>query len=93
MIDSILQFVAVAACAVIIWRVEPAINRMSRRTPLLVRGAFWSIMVAASGAVILIVLGGQVPDWPAALGAVGTALLLFCERRLRYLSKTPKEAV
>jgi hypothetical protein len=90
-IDLLAQFLAVASCAVIVWRAESVINRMSRCTPFLVRLAFWLILVAASSAVALIVLRGDVPPWPSVFGSIGTACLLFCERRLRYLSKRPKE--
>ena len=90
-IDILAQFLAVASCAVIAWRAESVINRMSRCTPFLVRLAFWLILVSAAAALALIVFHGDVPPWPAVFGSIGTACLLFCERRLRALSKQPKQ--
>lgn len=90
-LDIIAQFLAVASCAVIMWRAESVINRMSRCTPFLVRLAFWLILVSSAAALAMIILHGDVPPWPAVFGSIGTACLLFCERRLRALSKQPKQ--
>lgn len=89
-LDLLAQVLAVASCLVIVWRAEPAINRMSRCTPLLVRVAFVLILTGAAAALALIVLTGDVPPWPSVIGSIGTAALLFCERRLRVLSKSQK---
>lgn len=89
-LDILAQFLAVASCAVIMWRSESVINRMSRCTPFLVRLAFWMVLVGSSSAVAMIVLHGDVPPWPSVFGSIGTACLLFCERRLRALAKQPK---
>lgn len=90
LLDLAAQGLSVAACVVIIIRAEGAINRMSRCTPFLVRMAFWLLLVGAAGAVMCILLAGDVPPWPAVFGVWGSALMLFCERRLRYLTKAPK---
>lgn len=92
-LDLLAQGLSVAACVVIIVRAEGAINRMSRCTPFLVRSAFWLLLVGAAGSGMCIVLDGDVPPWPAVFGVWGAALLLFCERRLRYLTRHPKEKV
>lgn len=84
------QTIAALSCAVILWRAEPVLNRMTRSTPWLVRAAFWLIVVAAAGAIICIV-AGDVPPWPSVIGSAGTAALLFCERRLRFLTRQQKE--
>lgn len=89
MMDIINQLAAVLACIVVVVRTEPAINRMDPSVPLLLRLAFWCLCVAALGAVAEVV-AGQVPPWPATLGAAGVALLLICERRIRYLTRPPK---
>ena len=89
-IDILAQFLALVSCAVIAWRAESAINHMSRCTPFLVRLAFWLILVSAAAALAMIVLHGDVPPWPAVFGSMGTACLLFCERRLRALAKQNK---
>lgn len=90
MLDLIAQLLAAAAAVVIIWRAEPALSRMSRCTPLMVRCAFWLLAVGAAGAILCIV-SGDVPPWPAIIGAWGAAALLFCERRLRYLTRPPQK--
>jgi uncharacterized membrane protein YfcA len=89
-LDHVAQILALSACVVIIVRAEGAINRMTRRTPMLVRSAFWLLLVGAAGAAAGILLSGEVPPWPAVFGAWGAALMLYCERRLRYLTQTPK---
>lgn len=87
--DLFSQIVAAAACIVILWRAEPAINRMrARSSPILLRLSFWCLAVAAIGALVEIVRSGP-PPWPATVGAIGVALLLFCERRIRYLTRRP----
>lgn len=92
-LDLLAQGLAVAACVVIIVRAEGAINRMSRCAPFLVRLAFWLLLVGAAGSSMCIVLAGDVPPWPAVFGVWGAALMLFCERRLWYLTRHPKEKV
>jgi len=47
--------------------------------------------VSSAAALAMIILHGDVPPWPAVFGSIGTACLLFCERRLRALSKQPKQ--
>jgi len=90
--DLLAQCLTVMSCLIILWRTEPALNRMSRCTPLLVRIAVWLIVVASASAIGMIALG-DVPPWPSVLGVLGTAALLFCERRLRYLTRRPKSHV
>lgn len=93
LLNPLAQMLAGAACIVIVVRCEVAINRMNRRTPLIVRLAFWLLLIGAAGAGAQITLAGAVPPWPAVFGAWGAALMLFCERRLRYLSKTSRHKV
>lgn len=90
LLDPAAQILAGAACIVIVVRCEVVINRMNRRTPLIVRLAFWLLLIGAAGAGAQITLAGAVPPWPAVFGVWGAALLLFCERRLRYLVHRPK---
>lgn len=82
--DLILQCTALLLAGVMLWRAEPALNRMSRCTPFLVRLAFLLIAVGAL-ALGLSVLSGRVPDVQTVLIAAGVAALLVCERRLRVL--------
>ena len=89
-VDLFSQALAVGACLVIVLRCEATINHMTRRTPLLVRLAFWLLLVGAVGSATCILLAGDVPPWPAVFGVWGAAIMLFCPRRLRYLSHRPK---
>ena len=94
MIDAACQLVACAACAVIAWRTEPALNRMGRCTHILVRFAMHLLLMSAVAQIGAIVLFGQVPGLPAVIMLLGIALLLLCERRVRVLVPLgrPREA-
>lgn len=87
--DLLLQGVALLSAGVILWRAEPAINRMSRCTPFMVRWSFILLVVGAL-ALALHALSGRVPDAPTVLIAVGIAALLLCERRMRVLTPQRK---
>ena len=89
-LNFLAQFLAITSCAIIIWRLEPALNCMRHSSPDLVRVAFLLILAASFGAIVYIALG-DVPPWPSVIGAMGTATLLLCERRIRYLARHPKE--
>lgn len=84
MIDAIIALLTVASSAIMLWRAEPALNRMSPATPFVVRLAMWLLVVAAC-AQLLTLITGRLPDWPAVLLHIGVAALLLCERRLRVL--------
>lgn len=84
MIDAILALLTVASSAIILWRAEPALNRMSPATPFVVRLAVWLLVVAACAQLVTLITG-RLPDWPAVLLQLGVAALLMCERRLRVL--------
>lgn len=84
-----LQIIVVVAAVVIVLRAEPALNRMNRSTPILVRLAFYLLTLGAV-AEILFVLAGRVPTWPTAIMLAGIAAMLFCERRLRLLYPTAR---
>lgn len=85
-IDTLRIASVFVACAIIIWRCEPAMNRMGRRakTPYIMFGAFFLLAVAAAWQIVEILFGG-LPSWPAGLVFSGAAGLLICERRLRVL--------
>lgn len=85
----ILQTIVLVAAVVIILRTEPALNRMSRVTPLLVRSAFHLLTLGAVSEIVFI-LSGDVPTWSMAILCAGVAVLLICERRLRVLCPPPK---
>ncbi len=86
MIDFVCQIVGVLACAVIIWRAEPALARMTPETHLAVRLAIWTTMVGAVARVWWIATGG-VPDHITVLMLIAFALLISCERRLQVLAR------
>jgi ammonia channel protein AmtB len=82
------QILGFVLCAAILARAEPAINRMGRDTPRLVRIAFVLLAVGAVAGIFAIA-AGAVPEWHALILAAGIAALLLCERRLRILTRTP----
>ena len=84
MTTSILQAIVLVAALVIVVRSGPALNRMSRCTPFMIRASFHLLTVGAIAEIVFI-LAGDVPSWPTAITSVGVAALLFCERRLRLL--------
>lgn len=79
-----LQVLAVSASAVIVWRAEPAINRMRKETPAMIRLAFLLLTLGGVGEIIWIVMG-DLPSFPTVIALCGVAALLFCERRVRVL--------
>lgn len=85
MIGGALQVVCVIASVVVLWRAEPALNRMSRCTHLALRLAVHLLCVGASAQIGAVVLLHHVPSVPEAIMTVGVALLLTCERRMRVL--------
>lgn len=89
MTTPILQAIVLVAALVIVVRSEPALNRMSRCTPFMIRASFHLLTVGALAEIVFI-LAGDVPSWPTAITSVGVAALLFCERRLRLLCPPPR---
>lgn len=89
MIPLLLIVASAAACTVILWRAEPALNRMSAATPNTVRVAFLFITVGAAAQLIALAMG-HAPQWPTVLLELGMACLLYCERRLRVLIPRPR---
>lgn len=89
MTTIILQAIVILAGVVIIVRAEPAINRMSRCTPFMVRAAFHLLALGAAAEIECIVVG-DVPSWPTAIVTAGIAALLICEGWLRVLCPSPR---
>lgn len=89
MITLTLSVASAAACAVILWRAEPALNRMTPGTHAVVRIAMWLITVGAAAQLVGIVTG-VAPQWPTVVLEIGIACLLSCERRLRVLIPRPR---
>ena len=84
LIHLLLNAIGVAAVTLILWRVEPALNRMTAATHWMIR---YSMLLVAAGALIMLVMmmTGSPPGFDTLLLAVGVAMLLLCERRLRFL--------
>lgn len=88
MIDTIaslfVSLLGLVAASIILWRVEPALNRMTRTTHWMIR---YAMLLIAAGALALCVaiIAGTPPGFDTLLLAIGIALLMLCERRLRYL--------
>lgn len=87
--DALPQVAGLVFSAIILVRAEPAIDRMSRCTPPMVRAAFLLIAGGAL-AMLLLILGGMVPSFAAVMMAAGVAGLLLCERRMRVLLPHPR---
>lgn len=87
----ILQAVVLLAAVVIVVRAEPALNRMSRCTPFMIRASFLLLTLGAVAEIVFI-LGGEVPSWSTAIVITGVAALLVCERRIRILCPPPRRA-
>lgn len=76
---------AIACATFILWRVEPIISRMGHGTYWMIR---YALLMLAGGAIgiILTVLSGARIDFLTTLLLAGVALLIICERRLRFLA-------
>lgn len=87
MIDTVLNLAGLFIAALILWRAEPALNRMSDETHWMVR---YALLLMATGALALLlyILAGDTPSPIALILAAGIALMLICERRMRYLLPT-----
>lgn len=80
-----LQIVCFVASILILWRAEPALNRMTCRTHLVLRLAVHLLCVGAVAQIGRIFLFAYVPTATETIMTLGIALLLMCERRLRVL--------
>lgn len=80
-----LNIAALVFAGLIIWRAESAIARMGRVTHWMIRYAMLMLSGGALGIIISIASGARV-DFFTLLVLAGIAMLLLCERRLRYLT-------
>lgn len=85
----LLKAIVLVAAAVIVVRAEPALNRMSKTTPFLVRVSFHLLTLGAVAEIVFVLTGGT-PAWQSAITTAGIAALLFCERRMRILFPTQR---
>ena len=91
MTDLILQTLGFIAAVVIFWRAESVLNLMAPGCRLLVRLAFWLLVVGAAAMAVRL-WQGYVPPPAVVLTLAGMALLLVSERRVRALLRahTPR---
>lgn len=80
----LLNIAAIACAGLILWRTEPALARMGTGTHWMIRYAMLTLAGGAIGVIITIIFGSHV-DFITLLILFGIALLLACDRRLRYL--------
>lgn len=92
-LDLVLQVATVLASGVILYRAEPALNRMSGQTRIMVRLSMFLLVVGSVAQIGSIVLMGHVPTSPESILFVGVAALLSCERRMRVLIPAPRKEV
>lgn len=90
MIALILQILCIVASIGVLWRAEPALNRMSCDTHIVLRLAVHLLCVGAVAQIGAIWLFSHVPSVPELMMTIGIALLLICERRLRVLVPPPR---
>lgn len=93
MIDIALQIVSAGAAGVILYRVEPSLNRMSGHTHIMVRISMFLLVVAATAQLGSVVLFGHIPSASEALLFAGVASLLSCERRMRVLIPSQRRSL
>lgn len=89
-LDFLAQTLTLLSCGLIFSRAEPVLNRCHvLHTSLQINVAFFLLTI---GSLVLggSVLFGSVPSWPTTALAVGMALLLLCERRVRVFIRTSR---
>lgn len=86
---TLLNLAAIGFALLILWRVEPALARMSQDTHWMIRYALLLIAGGALGTIGTIYTGGSI-DPIALFILAGIALLLTCERRINYLIRIRK---
>lgn len=80
------QVIGLMLLMLIVWRTEPALNRMGDKSPPLMVRLSFALLFTGSVAGILFIIAGHVPDIASLLLIAGTAALTFCERRLRIIT-------
>lgn len=81
---SVIDGILIIASAVVIWRAEPAMARMSKsKTCALVRFAVWLQAVSALSIIASILWMPEIRDYAVAGFVVGVASLLAFDRRVR----------
>lgn len=86
MTDLLAQVAGTVLAGMVIWRGEPALAKMRKGTPILLRFSLWLLVVGAFARLVWISLG-NVPDPVTLLMLGGVAAMLLCERRITVLTR------
>lgn len=86
MTDLLAQVAGTVLAGMVIWKGEPALAKMRKGTPLLLRFSLWLLVVGAFARLVWISLG-NVPDPVTLLMLGGVAAMLLCERRITVLTR------
>lgn len=81
----LINLLALACAGIILWRTEPALSRMGHQTHWMIRYAMLILAGGSAGIIVGIATGTNI-DFITLLILAGIALLLICERRVRYLT-------
>lgn len=86
MIETLLKLITLLACLIILWQVEPALNRMSPCTHWSIR---YAMLILGAGAmyILLTLSATTAPSIGMVLLMVGIAALLLAERRFRHIHR------
>ena len=86
MTDLLAQVAGTVLAGMVIWKGEPALAKMRKGTPILLRFSLWLLVVGSFARLIWISLG-NVPDPVTLLMLGGVAAMLLCERRITVLTR------
>lgn len=86
MTDLFAQVAGTVLAGMVIWKGEPALAKMRKETPILLRFSLWLLVVGSFARLIWISLG-NVPDPVTLLMLGGVSVLLLCERRVSVLTR------
>lgn len=86
-----IQAATLIAAVIILTQAEPALNRMGKGTPILIRLSVHLLAVGASAEIGCILFLMEKPTWSTAIITSGIAALLVYERRLRSVFRVNRE--
>ena len=86
MTDLLAQVAGTVLAGIVIWKGEPALAKMRKGTPILLRFSLWLLVVGAFARLVWIFLG-NVPDPVTLLTLGGVSAMLLCERRVSVLTR------
>lgn len=86
MTDLLAQVAGTILAGMVIWKGEPALAKMRKGTPILLRFSLWLLVVGSFARLVWISLG-NVPDPVTLLMLGGVAAMLLCERRITVLTR------